>query len=96
MFEAGVVIRDLTLENPIRAIREVSHDMTGRRKVRLANGREASSLEIQKEYYGKAPGTSSTGAAVTRSPSGCWTCGSVRCARWRPGTWTGWRGRSTE
>jgi proteasome accessory factor A len=54
MFEAGVVMRDLTLENPIRAIREVSHDMTGRRKVRLANGREASSLEIQKEYFTKA------------------------------------------
>jgi proteasome accessory factor A len=54
MVEAGVVLRDLTLENPIRAIREVSHDMTGRRKVRLANGREASSLEIQKEYFTKA------------------------------------------
>ncbi|MBT2207139.1 MULTISPECIES: Pup--protein ligase [Actinomadura] len=54
MIEAGVVLRDLTLENPIRAIREVSHDTTGRRKVRLANGREASSLEIQKEYFGKA------------------------------------------
>jgi proteasome accessory factor A len=54
MIEAGVVLRDLTLENPVRAIREVSHDMTGRRRVRLANGREASSLEIQKEYFGKA------------------------------------------
>ncbi|WP_242908639.1 Pup--protein ligase [Actinomadura terrae] len=54
MIEAGVVIRDLTLENPIRAIREVSHDTTGRRKLRLANGREVSPLEIQKEYLGKA------------------------------------------
>jgi len=54
MVGAGVVMRDLTLENPIRAIREVSHDMTGRRKVRLANGWEASSLEIQKEYFTKA------------------------------------------
>src|SRR3954451_2014423 len=27
--------RDLTLENPIRAIREISHDMTCRRRVRL-------------------------------------------------------------
>ncbi len=44
MVEAGTVMRDLTLENPIRAIRDVSHDMTGRRKVRLANGREASAL----------------------------------------------------
>ena len=54
MIEAGVVMRDLTLENPIRAIREVCHDITGRRKVRLANGREASALEIQREYLTKA------------------------------------------
>jgi proteasome accessory factor A len=54
MIEAGIVLRDLTLENPIRAIREISHDVTGRRKVKLANGREASALEIQEEYLGKA------------------------------------------
>ncbi|MFI0896535.1 Pup--protein ligase [Streptomyces sp. NPDC020983] len=54
MIEAGTVMRDLTLENPIRAIREVSHDITGRRKVRLASGREASALEIQEEYFSKA------------------------------------------
>ncbi|WP_225822079.1 Pup--protein ligase [Streptomyces naphthomycinicus] len=54
MIEAGTVMRDLTLENPIRAIREVSHDITGRRKVRLASGREASALEVQREYFDKA------------------------------------------
>jgi proteasome accessory factor A len=54
MIEAGTVMRDLTLENPIRAIRDVSHDMTGQRKVRLANGREASALDIQREYMTKA------------------------------------------
>ena len=54
MIEEGVVMRDLTMENPIRAIREISHDVTGRRKVRLANGREASALEIQAEYLAKA------------------------------------------
>jgi len=54
MIEAGVVMRDLTLENPIRAIREISHDLTGTRKVKLANGREASALEIQREYFAKA------------------------------------------
>jgi proteasome accessory factor A len=54
MIEAGVVMRDLTLENPIRAIREISHDMTGQRKVRLANGREASAVEIQTEYFERA------------------------------------------
>jgi proteasome accessory factor A len=54
MVESGLVLRDLTLENPIRAIREISHDITGRRRVRLANGREASALEIQEEYFTKA------------------------------------------
>ena len=54
MIEAGVVMRDLTLENPIRAIREISHDLTGQRLVRLANGREASALDIQTEYFSKA------------------------------------------
>jgi proteasome accessory factor A len=54
MIEAGVPIRDMSLENPIRAIREISHDMTGRRKVRLANGKEMSALEIQSEYHSRA------------------------------------------
>jgi proteasome accessory factor A len=54
MIESGAVMRDLTLENPIRAIREVSHDITGRRTVRLASGREISALEIQQEYFAKA------------------------------------------
>lgn len=54
MLEAGVGIPDMALENPIRAIREISHDITGRRKVRLAGGREASALEIQEEYFTKA------------------------------------------
>jgi proteasome accessory factor A len=54
MIEAGAFIRDLTLENPIRAIREISHDMTGRRRVRLASGREANAVEIQREYLGSA------------------------------------------
>ncbi|MBV9857461.1 MAG: Pup--protein ligase [Streptosporangiaceae bacterium] len=54
MIEAGAVLRDMTLDNPIRAIREVSHDMTGRSRVRLANGREMSALDIQYEYLARA------------------------------------------
>src|SRR5215204_1536571 len=48
------VWRDLTLENPIRAIREISHDISCKRKVRLANGRELSAFEIQSEYLTRA------------------------------------------
>jgi proteasome accessory factor A len=51
MVEAGAVMRDLTLDNPIRAIREISHDMTCTRRVRLAGGREMNALEIQQAYY---------------------------------------------
>ncbi|WP_370074194.1 Pup--protein ligase [Nocardioides sp.] len=52
--EPQVVLRDMTLENPIRAIREISHDMTCTQRVRLANGREASALDIQSEYLNRA------------------------------------------
>src|SRR6201989_3293738 len=54
MVEANTVMRDLTLENPIRAIREISHDMSCRKRVRLANGRELSAIDIQREYLSKA------------------------------------------
>ena len=50
MIEAGVVMRDLTLENPIKAIRDISADLTGQRLLKLANGREISALDLQGEY----------------------------------------------
>jgi proteasome accessory factor A len=54
MVEENTVMRDLTLENPIRAIREISHDISCRKKVRLANGRELSALDIQEQYLERA------------------------------------------
>jgi proteasome accessory factor A len=52
--DPSVVLRDMTLENPIRAIRDISHDITCTRKVRLADGREVSALDIQSEYLQRA------------------------------------------
>ncbi len=49
-----VILRDMTLENPIRAIREISHDITCTRRVRLSNGREVTALDIQTEYLDRA------------------------------------------
>lgn len=49
-----VVLRDMSLENPIRAIRDISHDISCRRTVNLANGREVSALDIQREYLDRA------------------------------------------
>ncbi|NDI02542.1 MAG: Pup--protein ligase, partial [Actinobacteria bacterium] len=45
-----VSFRDFSLENPIRAIRDISHDMTCRQRVQLATGRELSALDIQREF----------------------------------------------
>jgi proteasome accessory factor A len=53
MVEAGVQLRDLALENPIRAIREISHDMTGMAPVQLANGRTATAVDLQEEYLAR-------------------------------------------
>ncbi|MBO0893130.1 MAG: Pup--protein ligase, partial [Acidimicrobiales bacterium] len=52
--DPGALLRDMTLENPIKAIREISHDITCRRRVRLANGWDASALDIQSEYLARA------------------------------------------
>ena len=97
MIEAGMVMRDLTLENPIRAIREVSHDITGRRKVRLANGREASA-----PWRSSASTLSKAADFVERErpgrpvhQAGPRSLGAARSRRSEPGTWTGSAPRST-
>ncbi|HEX2821858.1 MAG TPA: proteasome accessory factor PafA2 family protein [Streptosporangiaceae bacterium] len=54
MIEAGAVLPDLILDNPVRAIGEVSLDLTGQSRVRLADGRAMSALDIQREYLARA------------------------------------------
>src|ERR1700727_390616 len=52
--DPSVVLRDMTLEDPIRAIRDISHDITCSQTVALQNGREASAVDIQSEYLERA------------------------------------------
>jgi proteasome accessory factor A len=47
-------LRDFTLENPIRAVRDISHDVTCTKRIRLASGRELSALDIQSEFFERA------------------------------------------
>ncbi len=74
MAEAGTVLPDLTLDNPVQAIGEVSRDITGRSLVRLARGRQMSALDIQREYLARAKDfADSRGAdAVSRRVLGLW------------------------
>lgn len=53
LVEAGVPMREIALENPMRAIREISHDVTGTTPVQLANGRTASALDVQEEFLAR-------------------------------------------
>lgn len=50
IIESGKIMEDLRLENPIRSIREISHDFTGRTMVKLANGSELTALELQRKF----------------------------------------------
>ena len=63
-------LRDLTLENPIRAIREISHDMSCRRKVRLANGRGAPAPWRSNASTSRRPPASSSAAPDAGVASG--------------------------
>ncbi|GIG28859.1 Pup--protein ligase [Cellulomonas marina] len=65
MVEAGLQLRDLSLENPIRAIREISHDVTGRAPVTLANGHTVTAVDVQAEYLQRATDFAATEMDVT-------------------------------
>jgi proteasome accessory factor A len=56
VLEDGVKIRDLVLAEPMRAIREISHDTTATVPVELATGRRLSALDIQEEFYARVRG----------------------------------------
>lgn len=46
--EDGLAIEDLALADPMRAIREISLDLSGRAEVELADGRRTTPVEIQR------------------------------------------------
>jgi proteasome accessory factor A len=50
MIEDGYFDRDYSLQSPVQAIRDISHDPTLRETVKLKDGRSMTALEIQKEY----------------------------------------------
>jgi len=47
LIESGEIYHDLRLENPIRSIRQISHDFNGQTVVRLMGGDEPTALQIQ-------------------------------------------------
>ena len=51
MIEDGAITRDLTLRDPVRGIKEVSHDTTLRRTVEMSSGKKLTAVQLQREYY---------------------------------------------
>ena len=97
LIEAGVPMRDFTLENPIRAIRDMSRDRTGRTTVsrcptaaasRRSNCRP-STTRRSREFVRRE------GARARRPSTGCWTCGSGPCGRSPRTSWPWSTPRST-
>jgi proteasome accessory factor A len=50
MIEDGAVSRDLSLRDPVRAIKEVSHDPGLQQTVELQNGKRLTAVQLQAEY----------------------------------------------
>ncbi len=51
MIEDGAIDKPLALRDPVRAIKEVSHDPSCRREIQLESGKRWSAVQIQREYF---------------------------------------------
>jgi len=54
MIEEGFTVKGMELEDPVKAIRDISRDPTLKKRVRLEDGREWTALEIQMTYWERA------------------------------------------
>lgn len=50
MIEDNFITKDLSLRNPVKAIKDVSRDLTCQQPLELASGRKASPVDVQREY----------------------------------------------
>lgn len=50
MIEDDFLDKDLSLRNPVKSIKDISCDITCKRKIKLDNGKKLSAVEVQKEY----------------------------------------------
>jgi proteasome accessory factor A len=54
MIEDGAITKDLSLRDPVRAISEVSHDLTLQKKLTMEDGSLRTALEIQSDFLDMA------------------------------------------
>ncbi|MBI3330209.1 MAG: proteasome accessory factor PafA2 [Nitrospinae bacterium] len=54
MIEDNFITKDFSLRNPVKAIKDVSRDLTCKQPLELASGRKVSSVDLQREYIAYA------------------------------------------
>lgn len=54
MIEDNFITKDFSLRNPVKAIKDVSRDLTCKQPLELASGRKVSSVDLQREYLAYA------------------------------------------
>jgi proteasome accessory factor A len=62
MIEDRAITRDVPLDAPVQAVRDISLDTTCRTKVKLRDGRQVDAIELQSEYLEMAHAYSATHA----------------------------------
>jgi len=50
MIEDGAIKKDLSLRDPVRAIKEISHDPSCRREIAMESGKKLTAVQIQREF----------------------------------------------
>jgi proteasome accessory factor A len=75
MIEDGFFDRDYSLQSPVQAIRDISHDPSLKETVKLKDGRSISALELQLEYleYATRYVASISADPVTKDVLARWT-----------------------
>src|SRR5437879_7328979 len=75
LIEDGFFDRDYSLQSPVQAIRDISHDPTLREAVKLKDGRSITALQMQLEYleYATRYVASINADATTKDVLARWT-----------------------
>ncbi|GAA1155912.1 Pup--protein ligase [Ornithinicoccus hortensis] len=68
MIEAGTPLGDYALDNPIRAIRDISRDLEGRHTLALSNGRTMTAVEMQTEFLARVSRYARSSGLAEREP----------------------------
>jgi len=63
MIEAGFYVTGVEMDDPVKAMREISRDLTLKKRVRLESGKEMTALDIQRLFLKRAEEYVDSGAA---------------------------------